>query len=231
MDEYLKDLNGSAAAIRAGYKGKLPHVAASRLMIRKPAIKEEIARRMAERSEQAKIDAAFVLRYAADMLMADIADIIDDEGSFKPVSQWPVVWRRMLHTSDVREIYSPDGKNIGRVIKAKFIDRLRALELVGRHIDVRAFVDRHEFTGADGAPLLDPALHVLTDEQLMTMRTWIESARRIADAAMERAAADVRSEGAIDATVVRSLNEAGSGGDGDDESGAGSDSGATDTGS
>ena len=46
--EYFKDWNGSAAAVRAGYKGK-PNVIAARLLAN-DSIKAEIERQIAERA-------------------------------------------------------------------------------------------------------------------------------------------------------------------------------------
>ena len=51
----------------------------------------------------------------------------------------------MLAGIDVRELFEGYGSNrkkIGEVLKIKFIDRLRALELVGKHVNVQAYRDK-----------------------------------------------------------------------------------------
>ena len=42
---------------------------------------------------------------------------------------------------------APDGT---RVDKVRLSDRLKRIELIGKHTDVRAFVERKEVTGKDG---------------------------------------------------------------------------------
>lgn len=59
--EYLKDLNGTAAAIRVGYGVKGARRSATR-MLATPAVKARVEALMAERAEATKIDAAFVVK-------------------------------------------------------------------------------------------------------------------------------------------------------------------------
>jgi Terminase small subunit len=79
------------------------------------------------------------------MVRADIQDIVDELGRFKPISQWQKIWRQMLRGCEVEERYERaiDGEKkwdaAGRVVKVRFIDRLKAIELLGRHINVKAF--------------------------------------------------------------------------------------------
>lgn len=59
--EYLKDRNGTQAAIRAGYPAGTARVSAGRLM-RSPRIAELIGEKKEIVSNAAEVDAAFVLR-------------------------------------------------------------------------------------------------------------------------------------------------------------------------
>jgi phage terminase small subunit len=141
---YLVDLNATQAAIRAGYKGNNPRNIGSENLA-KPYIAAAIQEAMDKRSERTKIDADWVLNHNAEMLEADIADIIDDNGSYLPIKQWPKIWRQMLAGIDVQELFEGSGsskKKIGTVKKFKFIDRLRALELLGKHVNIQAYRDR-----------------------------------------------------------------------------------------
>ncbi len=61
MDEYLVDLNASAAARRAGYSPKTAHRMGQENM-QKPAIQDAIQAAMAKRSEVTGIDAESILR-------------------------------------------------------------------------------------------------------------------------------------------------------------------------
>ena len=40
-----------------------------------------------------------------------------------------------------------------RVDKLRLADRIRRIEMIGRHVVVRAFVERSEVTGKDGGPI------------------------------------------------------------------------------
>ncbi len=52
-----------------------------------------------------------------------------------------------------------------RVDKIRLSDRIRRIEMIGRHVGVRAFVERSEVTGKDGGPIkLD--ISNMTDEQI-----------------------------------------------------------------
>jgi len=59
--EYLKDLNASRAARRAGYSEKTAH-AIGNANLAKPLIREYINKRMKKRAEKVEIDAEYVLR-------------------------------------------------------------------------------------------------------------------------------------------------------------------------
>lgn len=66
VDEYLKDRNATQAAIRAGYSAKTANSAAGRLLLN-VGIKAAIMAATEKISEMAMVDAAWVLRNAADM--------------------------------------------------------------------------------------------------------------------------------------------------------------------
>ena len=139
--EYLVDLNATQAAIRAGYSVKTASVIAAQ-NLSKLNIQETITELKNKRSEKTEVDAAWVLNHCSDMLQADIGDILNDVGKFKPIHDWPKIWRQMLTAVDIKELfeYTGDGQEkIGDLVKAKFVSREKILELTGRHVDVKAF--------------------------------------------------------------------------------------------
>lgn len=142
-NEYMRDVNATRAAERAGYKH--PHVQGPRLL-ENVGVKAEIIRLKAEQAERVKIDADWLLVHASEILKADVADIIDpDTGAWLPIHEWPVIWRQMLSGIDVKELfegYGQDRERIGEVVKVKFIDRIKTMELIGKHIGVQAFKDQ-----------------------------------------------------------------------------------------
>src|SRR5262245_6665463 len=58
------------------------------------------------------------------------------EPGIKPISEWPRIWCRMLQSLDVEELQerSANGekRTVGRVMKLRFVDRVKVMELVGK---------------------------------------------------------------------------------------------------
>lgn len=142
--EYLVDMNATAAYKRAGYvaKGNAAEVNAARLL-RNAKIASEIAAALEARNERTQLDADWLLTRLADESVADIADLYDDYGNVLPVRQWPLIWRQGLVSGiDVEQI----GEGAGRVTKIKISDRIRRLELIGKHVNVQAFKEKVDVT-------------------------------------------------------------------------------------
>lgn len=138
--EYLIDLNATQAAIRAGYsKNTASETGYENL--RKPQLAEHIAKLKAHRSETVKIDSDYVLRRLSEIDQLDILDILNDDLSdFKPVSEWPKSWRISITAFDISVLASRGQDNIETTVKKiKWPDKTRNLELIGKHVDVRAF--------------------------------------------------------------------------------------------
>lgn len=149
VDEYLIDLNATQAAIRAGYAKNNAHVTASRLLSN-DKIKVELTKRKQLRAERTKVDADYVLHRLSEIDQMDIADILTDSGALKPVSGWPKVWRQYLSGMDVSEMFAGRGGKqelVGVLKKIKWPDKLKNLELIGKHVDVQAWKEKIEHEG------------------------------------------------------------------------------------
>lgn len=146
--EYIIDFNGSQAAARAGSKAKDLSVAGSEFLAN-PKVQAEVARLMAERSQRTKINADWVLTRLAAEAEADLADIYTDNGALLPVSQWPEIWRKGLvqgvkHT----EVKDSQGNLTGdTIVEIKLSDRIKRIELIGKHVDVQAFREQIQQDG------------------------------------------------------------------------------------
>jgi len=141
VEEFVVDLDGKHAAIRAGFAMRGAHVEGSRLL-KVPEVQEAIVALKAERSKRTGINADWLLRRLADEAEADLGDLYGDDGALKPIKDWPPIWRKGLVAGvDVEEIRS-GGAAVGIIRKVKLADRGKRLELIGRHIDVQAFRDR-----------------------------------------------------------------------------------------
>ncbi len=135
--EYIKSPdNQTDAAISAGYASGSACKRASQLMA-DPRIQERIAQLMQQRNKRTKMSADNVLKRLVDMLDADIADILNNNGDIKPIKDWPTVWRKSIASFEIAVV----DENV-TVKKVKLLDKLRVLEMVGKHVDVNAFRDR-----------------------------------------------------------------------------------------
>lgn len=153
IDEYIKDLNATQAAIRAGYKEK----AAGQMgdeNLKKPQIKAVIDARIKERSDQIKVDGQYVVKRLLEIDAMDVLDILKDDMSIKPISEWPKVWRTYISAVDVSELLGasdPDGgqKSVVAILKKiKWPDKLKNIELLGRHFGI--FNDKLDLNVKDG---------------------------------------------------------------------------------
>lgn len=146
--EYIVDFNATQAAKRAGYKEKTAF-AIGHENLKKPKIQSLLATLMRERMEKANIDAQYVLNRLVSIDQMDIADIFNDDLTFKPLSEWPKAWRQYLSGIDVAEMFEGRGDEremAGLIKKIKWPDKVRNLEMLGKHVDVRAWDKEKETT-------------------------------------------------------------------------------------
>ena len=146
--EYIKDLNGTQAAIRAGYSEKTANRIASELLT-KPDVQARVMELQSVRVEEVRIDANYVLKRLIEIDEMDVADILDDGGDFLPIRKWPKVWRTTLSGLDIAIINSGDTETILK--KIKWPDKVKNLELLGKHIGVGAFTEKVDHTSSDGS--------------------------------------------------------------------------------
>lgn len=90
-EEYVKDLNASQAAQRAGYAEVSSRSHSSELM-NDPKIQAEIQKNMDARSERTKIDADYVLN--------TIRDTVERCRQAEPVMEWCPIEKAMVHNGE-----------------------------------------------------------------------------------------------------------------------------------
>lgn len=142
--------NQSQAAIDAGFSPNTAAVKAS-VMMRDERIQKRIAELMEERNKRMRVSADYVLMRLVEIDQMDVIDILDDDGGLKPISQWPKVWRTSLSAMDINRIRmagKDDEDDIESTLqKIKWPDKVKNLELIGKHVDVNAFKERLEVSG------------------------------------------------------------------------------------
>ncbi len=136
VDEYLLDLNATQAAIRAGYSTRRATEIGYQLLQR-PEVARAIQAAMAERSKRTEVEADYVIRRLREIDEMDVLDILEDDGSFRSIRDWPRAWRQFLSGIEIAELFEGrgDDRRIAGVLrKVKWPDKLRNLELLSRHV-------------------------------------------------------------------------------------------------
>jgi len=150
VDEYLVDFNATQAAIRAGYKAKTAHVIGAE-NLRKPKIAEEIARRQKDLQKRTEVSQERVVKELARSAFADVTDyayvmqaIIERDGVKVPVES--AVIKETCDLTDDQRAAIASIKQGANGVEIKLHDKIKALELLGRHIGM--FTDKLEVKGA-----------------------------------------------------------------------------------
>ena len=139
VEEYLIDLNATQAAIRAGYSPDTAKSIGSENLT-KPDIQARIAKAMAERSRRTGVNADRVIMELAKIAFVNASDVIDADTATVKADALP---------EDTAAIQSVKVKTFGEdglEREVKMADKLRALELLGRHLGM--FKDKVELSGS-----------------------------------------------------------------------------------
>ncbi len=154
--EYLVDLNATQAAIRAGYSDKTANRIGSE-NLSKLDIQKRISELKSDRNEVVKVDAEYVLKRLVEIDKMDVLDILDDDGRLKAISEWPKSWRTTLSGFDISTTIHDSDESTEETIlkKIKWPDKVKNLELLGKHVSVQAFREnvKTELTGKDGGAI------------------------------------------------------------------------------
>ncbi|MEG1347228.1 MAG: terminase small subunit [Hafnia sp.] len=147
--EYTKcPENQTQAAINAGFSPNTAAVKASAMM-RDERIQKRIAELMEERNKRLRVSADYVLLRLVEIDQMDVIDILNDDGTLKPIREWPKIWRTTLSGFDLSStIMNMNETSIETILKKiKWPDKVKNLELIGKHVDVNAFKERLEVSG------------------------------------------------------------------------------------
>lgn len=148
VEEYLIDLNATQAAIRAGYSTEsAKEIGCENLT--KPNVKAEIDKAIAERSRRTGINQDRVLRELAKIAFVNPNDVINfRDATVKMTSEENLA---AIASIKVKEIPGEYGNATEREVK--LYDKLRALDLLGRHLGM--FKDKIEINGDMGVKIVD----------------------------------------------------------------------------
>lgn len=153
-NEYLIDLNATQAAIRAGYKKQYANKFVYKIL-NNPNVKEYLEKRMKDREERTEITQDDVVREIAAIAFSNPSDFFkvvdrpitaggvpvrDDDGNIKTYKDVEFVNTDNLSPANKKAIASIKQGSNG--LEVKLNDKLKALELLGRHLGM--FKDKVE---------------------------------------------------------------------------------------
>ena len=142
--EYLIDLNGTQAAVRAGYSPKTAAVQASRLLSLikiDEAVREGRDRKRAEAQtvletqlNEAHVDAVRVLVELGRLATVDTRSYFDEHGNLKPLHELTPAQGASLAGFEIIKKNAAAGDGVvDTVHKIKLWDKPRALEMLAKH--------------------------------------------------------------------------------------------------
>ena len=149
VEEYLIDLNGSQAAIRAGYSGKTARAIAYELLT-KPDIQDAIAEAQQERSKRTGINQDRVLAELALLGFSNMQDYMRSGPDGDPYLDFSGLTREQaaalteVTVEDFKDGRGDDARDVKRV-KFRLADKRAALVDIGKHLGM--FKERVEHSG------------------------------------------------------------------------------------
>jgi phage terminase small subunit len=183
--EYLVDRNATRAYKAAGYSENGASVGASKLLAN-AKVQARIAEIHDKRLKNLDITAERVLSELAKIGFANMLDYLRfGEGGNTTVDLAKLTYDQGAAIQEVTieefmERTGPGKEDVERVKRTKFKigDKLRALEMLGRHL--KLFTEKVEVTGKNGGPIeAQPAavdLSKLADQELEDLHRLIETA-------------------------------------------------------
>lgn len=135
VQEYLKDLNATQAAIRAGYSSRTAMQQGSRLLS-----KAEVAQAVAERADRvtakAEVTVERIVQEAAAIAFHDARKLFRDDGTLKDPHELDDETAAAIAGLEVEELFEGRGKareHVGRLHKVKRWEKTKALELLAKY--------------------------------------------------------------------------------------------------
>jgi len=138
-EEYMIDLNGKQAAIRAGYSAKTAENKASNLL-RLVKVGSRIDKLKKARSKRTEIEVDQVVKELALVAFANMLDYISIEDG---VARIDLSELSPDQAAAIHEIKTEHMES-GQCTKIKLIDKLRALTKLGEHLGIFSQTQKHD---------------------------------------------------------------------------------------
>ena len=139
VDEWLIDFNGTQAAIRAGYSERSARRIAGRLLT-KDNIQREISRRQKDLQRRTEVTQDRVVKELARIAFADMTDYAQVETRMIEKDDGTELSYQAVTLTETAELSADQRAAIAGIkqgvngVEVKLHDKIKALELLGRHI-------------------------------------------------------------------------------------------------
>lgn len=136
INEYLIDLNGAQAAIRAGYSKKTAKVIAAENLT-KPYIQQAIEKKQKKLRNKIEVTQERVLKELARLAFNDVRKFWDEKGNLKDIKDLDDDAAAAIAGMDIEDIYEGAGQDriyAGKVRKVKLSNKISALDMLSKHL-------------------------------------------------------------------------------------------------
>lgn len=146
VQEYLIDLNAVQSALRAGYSQAKAKNASEFLKI--PLVKEAVDKAQEKRSKRTELTQDRVIQELANIAFADLRDVAEWSGdSLTLKASHTLTPEQASMISDLSVTATATGNNV----KVKRHDKVKALELIMRHMGMLNDKSAIDLTSSDGS--------------------------------------------------------------------------------
>ena len=150
--EYVKDLNGKRAAIAVGYSAKTADAAASRLLsnVKVQTLVATLTKKHADKLDLSTEKVLSELSSMGFSNMLDYMKVTQEGGAYVDLSDLTRGQAAAIQEVTVDEYVEGKGMHARKVkrTKLKLVDKIRSLELLGKHL--KLFTERIEVSGTAG---------------------------------------------------------------------------------
>ncbi|KVX62459.1 terminase small subunit [Burkholderia stagnalis] len=155
VDEYLRDLNGTQAAIRAGYSAKAASQIGSRLLAN-AKVQAAITAARERLAKKFEITRERVMLEYARLAFADPRAFFREDGTLKRVPELDDDTAAALAGFEVTEEFDGSGEDrmqVGVTSKVKWSDKRAALDSISKVMGWSVDRVKAEVSGLDGGPI------------------------------------------------------------------------------
>jgi phage terminase small subunit len=132
--EYLKDFNGTQAAIRAGYSKRTANEQASRLLAN-VNIQKHLTPKKVKLMEKAEITQERVMQEIGRLALSNVKRLYNEDGTLKAVHELDDEVAATIASVELDEVYH--GKKVFvKSKKVKMWNKEKALEMLAKHFGI-----------------------------------------------------------------------------------------------